>query len=78
MRYLPKDSTIPDFDCGPADKTVVSLLGYRCTGSCHHMTEKKRFAWIIRRIYEAATLLFPSWRDDNPPNLEALAPMYAD
>ena len=33
MRYLPKDSTILDFGCGPADKTaVLSLLGYRCTG----------------------------------------------
>ena len=59
--------------------------------SCHHMTEKKRFPWIVRWAYEAATNLFPGWRDTwllvaqkpanwkrdpNPPSPEELATIY--
>ena len=60
--------------------------------SRRHMTEKKRFQWIIRRIHEAATLLCPGWRDiwllvvqkptdwwrdEHPPSREELAAICA-
>ncbi len=55
------------------------------------MLENRCFPWIVRRTYEAATVLFPGWRDtwmlvgqklanwrrdENPPSLEELATIY--
>lgn len=70
---------------------AYSGLTSRELRSCHHMVHKKRWPWIARRTYEAATLLFPGWRDTwllvaqkpigwrrnaNAPSAEALAAIY--
>jgi SAM-dependent methyltransferase len=38
-------------------------LAQRELRTCHHMVQKKRWPWIIKQTYKAATLMFPDWRD---------------